>query len=311
MTYVPRTVIDPAADLPRVDALLQSSGATTRLGPVLDLFRAAAPGGPVYAALWESADGTLAAAIAFSSISLHVGCTVDPAALESPLEDVVVEWIVAHARRAAAALGATVYLSARVDKDERGLAAMLERHGLKRHVWESLRMARSLADPISDVLLPAGFALLVVTDDRYLQPFCRVYSAAFGWGHEPQHVEERRHEWHSPGHLPPLVAIAPDGTFAAFCSCTVSVERNAQHGVREGWVGEIGTHPDHRRRGLAGALLTAGLRQLRGAGLDTAVLSTGAQRDNPARALYDSFGFRPAVRETRIRYELAVAPPGG
>jgi hypothetical protein len=227
MTYAPRTVSDPAADLPRIDALLQRSGATTRLGPALDLFRAAAPGGPVHSALWEAADSGLAAAAAFSTISLHVACAVDPAALETPLEDAVVEWIVTHAQRAAAALGATVYLSVRVDQDERGLAAMLERHRFARHVWESLRMARSLADPIPHVPLPAGFSLLVATDDRYLEPFCRIYSAAFGWGHEPQHVEERRHEWHLPDQLPPLVAVASDGTFAAFCSCTVSVERNA------------------------------------------------------------------------------------
>ena len=296
-------------DLPRVDALLQRSGATTRLGPARNLFRAATPDGPIYAALWESPDGALTAAAAFSTISLHVACAADAHALDSPLEAAIVEWIGTQARRAAAALGSTVYLSVRVDRDERDLAAMLERHGFQRHVWESLRMARPLPEPIPDVPLPPGFSLLVVTDECHLEPFCRVYSAAFGWGHEPQHVEERRHEWRSPGQLPPLVAVAADGTFAAFCSCTVSVERNTRDGVREGWIGEIGTHPDYRRRGLARALLAAGLRQLRGAGLDTAVLSTGAQPDNPARALYDSVGFRPTHRETRIRYELAVAPP--
>ena len=302
---------DYVAELARIGVLLERSGATSRRGPALGLFRTAAPGGAVRAALWEWGDGTLAAAVAFSPISLHVACAVDPAALETPLEGAVIEWIATHAKRAAAALGDDVYLSLRLDEHERGLAALLERHGYKRYVWESQRMVRPLADSIPDAPLPAGFSLLVVTDDRHLEPFCRVYSAAFGWGHEPQHVEERRHRRHAPEHLPPHVALAPDGTFAAFCSCTVSMERNAQHGVREGWVHDIGTHPDYRRRGLARALLAGGLRQLRDAGVDTAILSTGAEADNPARGLYDSLGFRPILKETRIRYELAVAPPAG
>jgi GNAT superfamily N-acetyltransferase len=52
----------------------------------------------------------------------------------------------------------------------------------------------------------------------------------------------------------------------------------------------IGVRPEHRGRGIGGALLTGLLDRARAAGLDA--LSLSVERTNPALALYERHGFR-------------------
>jgi ribosomal protein S18 acetylase RimI-like enzyme len=96
-----------------------------------------------------------------------------------------------------------------------------------------------------------------------------------------------------------LVVEAPDGSFAAFALTWWDPI---------GRVGEfepIGTHPDHRRRGLARALLWTGIDRFvaRGAGA-IEVFSDGA--DAPAEALYPAVGF--ARRTIHRRYAHLPSP---
>ena len=74
-----------------------------------------------------------------------------------------------------------------------------------------------------------------------------------------------------------LVAVGPDGRLAGFCLAFVYGEDNAVLGRRDGWVEQMGTHPDHRRRGIGRALLRAGLEGLRQRGAEVAYLETGAE----------------------------------
>jgi ribosomal protein S18 acetylase RimI-like enzyme len=63
-------------------------------------------------------------------------------------------------------------------------------------------------------------------------------------------------------------------------------------GVRDGWVGDLGTRRGYRRRGLARALLIASLWAFKQAGMDTAKLGVDAQNPNGALQLYESVGFQ-------------------
>jgi ribosomal protein S18 acetylase RimI-like enzyme len=89
------------------------------------------------------------------------------------------------------------------------------------------------------------------------------------------------------------VVVAPDGSFAAFCLCWLD-EAN-----RVGELEPVGTHPDHRRRGLARAVCLAGLRSLRDAGADTAVVYPVGGSD--AARLYEAVGFSTRTRHLRFR----------
>ena len=83
-----------------------------------------------------------------------------------------------------------------------------------------------------------------------------------------------------------FVVEAPDGGFAAF---TVTWH---DHVNRIGHFEPVGTHPDHRRRGLARALLMFGLRAMAEAGMEHAIVSN--MGDNEAsRDLYLDAGFEP------------------
>jgi mycothiol synthase len=80
-----------------------------------------------------------------------------------------------------------------------------------------------------------------------------------------------------------LVAVAPDGSFAAYVGAPYD-EAN-----RRGIFEPVCAHPQHRRRGLARALMLEGLRRLDALGATTVTVETGDMI--PANQLYDSLGF--------------------
>jgi len=91
-----------------------------------------------------------------------------------------------------------------------------------------------------------------------------------------------------------LVVEAPDGTLAAFAMAWWDPD---------GAVGEfepVGTHPDHRRRGLSRALLTWGMRRYAARG--ARVVQVYSDTTNAAsEALYESVGFRRRSFHRRYR----------
>lgn len=85
-----------------------------------------------------------------------------------------------------------------------------------------------------------------------------------------------RHDLH-------LVAEAEDGSFAAFAGLTF----DDQNRVAE--FEPVGTHPDHRQKGLGKAVMAEGLRRLEKLDVDMVYVFTGDMI--PANALYESMGF--------------------
>jgi len=85
-----------------------------------------------------------------------------------------------------------------------------------------------------------------------------------------------------------------------------------------GWVHWVATHPDHRRKGLARAVITRCLAWMRRHGCRTALLATDTHR-LPAIRLYLALGFRPHMevapempdRWARVLADLRAAGPDG
>jgi ribosomal protein S18 acetylase RimI-like enzyme len=93
-----------------------------------------------------------------------------------------------------------------------------------------------------------------------------------------------------------LVAVAEDGTLAAYAAvCWDGANRNA---IFE----PVGTHPDHRRRGLAKALMLEGLHRSHRLGAATFEVATGDL--DPANALYASLPFTEVYRGRFWRKDL-------
>lgn len=91
-----------------------------------------------------------------------------------------------------------------------------------------------------------------------------------------------------------LVAVAPDGSFAAYVG--IPYDKTNQLGIFE----PVCTHPDHRRRGLAQALMREGLRRLHAVGALDVIVETGDMI--PANRLYDNIGFTEICRGAIWRY---------
>jgi ribosomal protein S18 acetylase RimI-like enzyme len=80
-----------------------------------------------------------------------------------------------------------------------------------------------------------------------------------------------------------LVAQAPDGSLAAYVG--IPYDEDNRRGIFE----PVCTHPDHRRKGLARALMIEGLRRLQAIGATNVTVETGSML--PANRLYDTIGF--------------------
>jgi ribosomal protein S18 acetylase RimI-like enzyme len=81
-----------------------------------------------------------------------------------------------------------------------------------------------------------------------------------------------------------LLVIAPDGTIAAYCTCSVN-ERE-----KKGSTDPVATHPKYQRMGLSRGLLLTGLRLLKEHGMTSAHLGTSG--DNVAmQKTAESVGF--------------------
>ncbi len=92
------------------------------------------------------------------------------------------------------------------------------------------------------------------------------------------------------------VLVAPDGTLAAYTLCWYDDEQ------RVGEFEPVGTHPDHRRRGLGRAVNLFALRLLREAGATTAIVACNDDEKNPGpKALYRSVGFRELSRQQTFK----------
>jgi GNAT superfamily N-acetyltransferase len=80
-----------------------------------------------------------------------------------------------------------------------------------------------------------------------------------------------------------LAMFTEDGTLASFATVWYHPENNI--GVFE----PVGTHPDHRRKGLSSVLMHHGMEKLIELGADYVYVGTGSRV--PANRLYDSMGF--------------------
>jgi ribosomal protein S18 acetylase RimI-like enzyme len=103
----------------------------------------------------------------------------------------------------------------------------------------------------------------------------------------PESYARLQQEWPYRADLDHVVE-APDGSFAAFCIAWVD-EPN-----RAGLLEPVGTHPDHRRRGLASAVCLAAARSLHALGAEHAVI--GSTDGSPGEAVYEGIGFRTVTR---------------
>jgi mycothiol synthase len=156
-------------------------------------------------------------------------------------------------------------------------------------------LSRSLTESIHLPQLPEGFSVRVVNGEQEVQEWVDLYNQCFSgqWPYHPFTVESYNYRIQHPDYSPELdlVAIDAEGKFASICYCSINEAHNTFLGRQEGWVVFLFTGQDFQRRGLARAMLSQGLEQLKARNMDIANIGVDAENAFGARKLYESVGF--------------------
>jgi mycothiol synthase len=165
--------------------------------------------------------------------------------------------------------------------------SMLSRRGYTLDDWPEHQWRRQLDTPIPDVPLAPGYTIRSLGDGLELLERCYASGLGFHEGDIKTAVENRQDPtWYRNIQTAPLyrrdldlVAVAPDGAIASFCTIWFDDVTRSAH------FEPVATVPAHQRRGLGRALLTEGLRRLQRMGALTAFVGGYSAAAN---ALYQS-----------------------
>ncbi len=264
--------------------------------------------------LWEDADGKL---IAFGflwitepseAIDGWLGLNVHPNKRDGNLETQIIRWGEERMREVEQEKGFSTKLRIRsVDSDTQRIA-ISEKEGFKCDRY-FFRMERNLAEPIPEPVFPDGFTVRQMQGEQDAEAWVDLYNNSFidHWNHHDETVENLKHWLGRADYRADLdlVAIANDGTFAAFCYSEIHSEYSARMGTNLSYVDILGTRRGFRKMGLGRAMLLSALHKLKNAGMDIARLGVDANNPNGALRLYESVGFCKVL--TSLSYVKDVA----
>jgi GNAT superfamily N-acetyltransferase len=234
--------------------------------------------------LWETADGCLAAVLHPDGAG-EAFLQVHPDFQSKELE---VEMLsAAEMQFATTQAGGSQRLTVWAPETDFLRRDLLQRRGYVKGNHPEYQRRREMGQPVTDVPTPEGYTLRALGDLDEHPARSWVSWKAF----HPDEPDEKYQGWtwyRNVQRAPlyrrdlDLVAVAPNGNLAAFCTLWFDdVTRTAAFEP-------VGTHPDHQRKGVGKALMAEGLRRIRDLG---ATLCTVGSYSEAAGALYASLGF--------------------
>jgi len=225
----------------------------------------------------------------------------------SELPDQIINWGDERLKTVAASKNLPAEFHSFAREEDIFTRTLLERHDLKT-IRFFFRMARDLSQPIPEMEFPAGYTVRTVSSEEDLEKWVGAFNQSFidHWNHHPTTVEEHKHYLTEKDYRPDLdlVTEAEDGTFAAFCFCKIDTVTNETRGVKEGWIGVLGSRRGYRKLGLGKGMLLVGMRKLKEVGMETAMLGVDAENPSGALGLYESVGFYK--RSTTVAYRRSL-----
>ena len=244
--------------------------------------------------VWEKSNGTICG---FALVDLTVWglfYLVHPSEEGGELEQEILSW--ACTRASHIVQGKSIPLRCRrVREDNSKRILSLERQGFRRDTnRQGLRMVRPLDVPLDRPLIPQGFKIRHLSDQDEIEAYIALVNSAIPGATS---VETHQKWIETPEYIPELdlIAVADDGTFAAFCQSYYDPLDLARSTRREGWTDPIGTAPAYRKKGLARAIVLEALWRLKGRGIEDAVLGVAGSNE-VARKLYESIGYRAVYK---------------
>jgi ribosomal protein S18 acetylase RimI-like enzyme len=189
-------------------------------------------------------------------------------------------------RRAFAGNDVPKPLSVTVMSDDAATGSLLSAVGFSPTADDPLLyFTRNLSDAIPAPAVPEGFVVRSLRGEAEYDERVAIHREV--WHPSRVTIGAYRRLRTVDGYDPELdlVAVAPDGTFAAYAILWYDPA------TRTAEFEPVGARPAFRGRGLTKAVLLEGLRRVRERGAELAIVYTGEDR-LPARRLYESVGFR-------------------
>ncbi len=240
--------------------------------------------------IWKKNDGTVCG---FALVDLSVWglfYLISPSEEGGELEQEMLSW--ACNRASHISRGESITLRCRrVREDNSKRISSLERQGFRCDTdRQGLRMVRRLDLPLDEPLIPQGFKIRHLSGPDDIDAYVALVNSAIP---KATSVEAHQRWIETPEYIPELdlIAVADDGTFAAFCQSYYDPLELARSMRKEGWTDPIGTAPAYRKKGLARAIVLEALWSLKSKGIEDAVLGV-AGSNKAARKLYESIGYR-------------------
>lgn len=187
-----------------------------------------------------------------------------------------------------------------------GANVLLQRLGFEECRY-SFVMQLALDQPVPEVPLPDGLRM-VRFDPQYDEPLRLTHNEVFldHWGSTPKDPEHWK-TWFTGARAfrGDLSYLVLDGDTIATYVLGYEYEADTEAtGVREVWVGTVGTRRSHRGRGLARATLAKVLTEAAQAGYQRAGLGVDAENPTGALGLYERLGFTTVSKWATFRLPL-------
>lgn len=223
------------------------------------------------ARIWRQSQEVIAFACVDDFNNLWFECLPDFPHLDQ-LETEIIDWGITCIRKRNIETGQSNTLDFSCSADDSHRLQLLEKHGFTREAVRSLHYSLNLSKPAHLYPFPEGFSIRPVKGEEELDKLVALHRVAFGT--DQMTVEYRRAMMSTPQYLPEVDLVAEDawGELAAFCVCGFE---DIHTGI--GYTDPIGVHPDHQRKGLGTAIVSAGIQKLAELGATRVELGTSSE----------------------------------
>lgn len=164
---------------------------------------------------------------------------------------------------------------------------ILSHRGYVKQDFPEFQRRRSISDPIPELKIDPGYTIRSLGENDELPS--RSWASWRAFHPQAPDKDYQGWDWYLNVQRAPLyrrdldiVAVAPGGEIASFCTAWFDDV------TRSGAFEPVGTVPDHQRRGLGKAVMTAGMQRLKQLGALRVYVNSYADE---AHALYESAGF--------------------
>ena len=241
-----------------------------------------------YLKIWEvfdEAQQTAPKIVAISYTKPSGGCwlSIHPNHMSAARE--IVSWMQGRVNEMKKDEGEEVNMNFVVDDDDEEFIHLLSDIGFQKGEIEGDKQVRPIDSPIPAYSLPEGYTIRSATIEKDFRKYREVQMAVFphivSMSKDLLQLYRTASFYHEDLDI---VVIDPYGEFAAFCTARIDpLSKIAE-------LEPVGTHPDHRKRGLAKAVICESLKRLEKYD-PSAVVILGAAPTDGARRLYKSIGF--------------------